>query len=255
MANKFYDPGEQRAGRVHDLFAAVAPRYDLINDLQSFGLHRYWKRQVVKLARLQSGERALDLCCGTGDLAFALRECGASVAGLDFSSAMLKVAVDRRREAEGRSSDAGRNFGSLFFLRGDALRIPFADSQFDVVTIGYGLRNLADFRLGLSEMWRVLRPGGRLLVLDFGRPDNALWRGLYFGYLRWFVPWFGRIFCGDSETHAYILESLVKYPAQNGVAKVMAQMGGTNLAIKRFLGAMMTINYAEKPARKHPARD
>src|SRR5205809_3944707 len=95
MANRFYDPGEQRSDRVRDLFARIAPRYDLINDLQSFGLHRWWKRQVVKLAKVQTGQRALDLCCGTGDVAFALARQGAEVVGLDFSERMLEIARQR----------------------------------------------------------------------------------------------------------------------------------------------------------------
>jgi len=95
MANKFHEPGDQRASRVNDLFAAIAPRYDLINDLQSFGMHRYWKRRLIQLARVQPGERALDLCCGTGDIAFALARQGARVVGLDFNASMLAVAQTR----------------------------------------------------------------------------------------------------------------------------------------------------------------
>jgi ubiquinone/menaquinone biosynthesis C-methylase UbiE len=261
MANKFYALGEERADRVQDLFATIAPRYDLINDLQSFGLHRYWKSRLLRLAQLKPGERALDLCCGTGDLAFAMARLGAQVAGLDFSAPMLSVARQRSQGAEVKSPKSGITkagqlapspnsdfcpLSSVLFLRGDALRIPCRDSQFDVVTIGYGLRNLANFRNGLSEMWRVVRPGGRLLILDFGKPDNGLWRRCYFTYLRWIVPAFGRIFCGDSETHAYILESLQKYPAQNGVAAAMAEMDCEQIRIIKLLGGVMSINYGMK---------
>ena len=260
MVNKFYVPGEPRATRVHDLFTTIAPRYDLINDLQSFCMHRYWKRRLVQLARVKSGERALDLCCGTGDLAFAMASGGAMITGLDFSASMLAVARQRRRTSEVRSHtsaiqarkqnlETGARLGSpgaVSFVRGDALHLPFRDSQFEVVTMSYGLRNLANFQAGLSEMVRVARPGGRLLVLDFGKPDNALWRGIYFTYLKWCVPWFGRIFCGDSATYAYILESLRNYPAQNGVAAALAEMNCEQIRIVKFLGGMMSINYAEK---------
>ena len=209
MGNRFYEAGEGRAERVNDLFAAIAPRYDLINDLQSFGLHRWWKRRLIQFAAVQSGESALDLCCGTGDVAFALAEAGARVTGMDFSAPMLAV-------AEARKVKVGEAAGPVF-LQGDALRTPFPDAHFDVVTISYGLRNLASVDEGLREMWRVLKPGGRLLVLDFGKPDNAAWRGAYFAYLRFAVPVFGRLFCKNAAAYAYILESLQHYPAQRGV--------------------------------------
>jgi demethylmenaquinone methyltransferase/2-methoxy-6-polyprenyl-1,4-benzoquinol methylase len=179
VAGKYYVEGEARAERVNDLFAAVAPRYDVINDLQSFGLHRWWKRRLIQLAAIQPGEPALDVCCGTGDVALALARAGAEVTGIDFSEPMLAVA--RRRSAESGTD-------KVQFLQGDALRLPFPDASFAVVTISYGLRNLADFQAGLAELDRVLRPGGRLLVLDFGKPDWAVWRALYFQYLRWAGP-------------------------------------------------------------------
>ncbi len=255
MANKFYVEGGQRAEKVNDLFAAIAPRYDLINDLQSFGLHRLWKRRLVRLARVQPGDTALDLCCGTGDVAFALAAAGARVTGLDFSAPMLRLAEQRRGAAAavydrlgnpGGEKNTGGHRPTLQFLQGDALRIPFPDAHFDVVTISYGLRNLASFEGGLREMCRVTKPGGRLLVLDFGKPDNVFWRSLYFTYLRCVVPVFGKLFCGDSATHAYILESLKHYPAQRGVAACMQELGCTHVCIVNLLGGMMSINYAEK---------
>jgi demethylmenaquinone methyltransferase/2-methoxy-6-polyprenyl-1,4-benzoquinol methylase len=229
---------------VSELFARVASRYDLINDLQSFGLHRHWKRRLIDLAEPRPGQRALDLCCGTGDVTFALARRGTEVVGLDFSEPMLAVA-NRRTEIESRKC---RDTASLpvRFLRGDAQQIPFPDASFDIVTISYGLRNLADLERGLREMARVARPGGRLLVLDFGKPDNALWRAVYFGYLRRFVPILGRIFCHDRDTHAYILESLLHYAAQKGVAAKMEEMNLTRVRIVNLMGGIMSINYAEK---------
>ena len=237
MANTFYEPGSQRAARVNDLFAGIAPRYDLINDVQSFGLHRLWKRRLVRLANPQAGEAALDLCCGTGDIALALARCGANVTGLDFSEPMLKVARLKNSKFQVPSSK---------FIQGDAQQIPFPDHSFAIVTVGYGLRNLASFETGLREMQRVARPGGRLLVLDFGKPDNVLWRALYFGYLKLFVPLLGRIFCGNPAAYAYILESLKHYPAQRGVAETMRKLGLKNVRIINLLGGVMSINYAEK---------
>jgi demethylmenaquinone methyltransferase/2-methoxy-6-polyprenyl-1,4-benzoquinol methylase len=254
MSNAFFDPGDQRAAKVHDLFSRIAPRYDLINDLQSFGLHRYWKRRVVRLARPRPGQRALDLCCGTGDLALALARRGAQVAGLDFSEQMLETATRRESgipsQAPGATHHASRITHHAAppsrFIRGDAQRIPFADNSFDIVTAGYGLRNLANWETGLREMQRVAKPGGRLMVLDFGKPDNALWRSLYFSYLKLCVPWLGRIFCGSASAYAYILESLKHYPAQHAVAAKMRELGLANVRIVSLLGGAMSINYAEK---------
>jgi demethylmenaquinone methyltransferase/2-methoxy-6-polyprenyl-1,4-benzoquinol methylase len=225
---------------VEDLFATIAPRYDLINDLQSFGLHRLWKRRLIRLAAIRPGELALDVCCGTGDVAFALAAAGATVTGFDFSEPMLAVARNRAR--------AVAPGGSPVFQQGDALNLPFTDASFDVVTISYGLRNLADFDRGVRELARVLRPGGRLLVLDFGKPDNALWRWGYFQYLRWLVPIFGRLFCGDGDTHGYILESLKKYPAQRGVDAKLAELGWSERRVVNLLGGVMGINYGRRAA-------
>ena len=247
MANTFFDPGDQRAAKVQDLFARIAPRYDLINDLQSFGLHRYWKRRVVRLACPQPGQRALDLCCGTGDLARALARDGAQVAGLDFNEQMLETATRRESGIPSQAPGATHHASPPpRFIRGDAQRIPFSDNSFDIVTVGYGLRNLANWETGLREMRRVANPGGRLVVLDFGKPDHALWRGLYFGYLKLFVPWLGRVFCGSAGAYAYILESLKHYPAQHAVAAKMRELGLANVRIVSLLGGAMSINYAEK---------
>lgn len=244
MANKYYDPGEQRAAKVNSLFATIASRYDLINDLQSFGLHRHWKNRLVCLAMVSPSHRTLDVCCGTGDIAHRLAATGAQVTGLDFSEPMLSVA--RHRNVQLTRAVCVPNF-----IQGDAMKLPFTGSQFDVVTVGYGLRNLSNWEAGLEEMLRVAKPGGRVLVLDFGKPDNAIWRELYFAYLRLFVPLLGLVFCGSASAYSYILESLKHFPAQNGVAAKMRELGMSNVRIVNLLGGVMSINYGEKnPARE-----
>jgi len=259
MANPYYAPGDRRAEKVEDLFGGIAERYDLLNDLQSFGLHRRWKRRLVGLARVKPGDTALDLCCGTGDVAFALARAGAEVTGLDFSGPMLEVAEARKSKVQSPKSKvpepgAGQQaiphsaFRTPHFQQGDALHSPFPDASFDVVSISYGLRNLADFDGGLREMWRVAKPGARLLVLDFGKPDNALWRALYFAHLRWCVPLFGRIFCRNAPAYAYIHESLMHYPAQRGVDAKLRDLGAVNTRVLNLVGGAMSINVGEKPA-------
>jgi len=261
MANTYFEPGERRAVRVHDLFSRIARRYDLMNDLQSFGLHRYWKRRVIELAQARPGERALDVCCGTGDLTLGLARVGMEVIGLDFTERMLEVAQRRKSKVQSLKSEvrsdpsATTDHVSRFtfhvsrpphFIRADAQRIPFRDNAFEVVTVGYGLRNLADWEAGLREMQRVAKPGGRLLVLEFGKPDNALWRRIYFGYLKLFVPCLGLICGGSASAYSYILESLKHYPAQQGVAAKMREFGLMNVRVVNFLGGVMSVNYGEK---------
>ncbi len=237
MRSSYYQPGSSRAESVERLFNRIAPRYDLINDLQSFGLHRFWKRRLVSLAAARPGERALDLCCGTGDIAFALAQNGAEVVGGDFSQAMLDVAAGRLREY---STAPGQ--GTVAFQRLDALDLPFGSNQFDLVTIAYGLRNLSDFSRGIEEITRVLRPRGRLFILDFGKPDNAIWRACYVQYLRLGVPVLGRIFAGDREAYSYILESLQAYPGQRGVDQMLRDGGFRECRIHNFFGGVMSIN-------------
>jgi demethylmenaquinone methyltransferase/2-methoxy-6-polyprenyl-1,4-benzoquinol methylase len=234
VASKYYVEGTKRASKVEDLFAAVAPRYDLINDIQSLGMHRLWKRQLVEAARPAPGDVALDLCCGTGDVAFALADRGAVVTGIDFSAAMLDVA--RRRP--GRPS--------VTFVQGDAMALPVADASADVVTVAYGLRNVADIPRALAEWRRVLRPGGRLVVLEFGKPPGRAWRWFYFQYLQWVVPVFGRLFCGDADTHGYILESLLRYPGQRGIDEQLRALGFRDTRVVDLMGGAMSLNIATR---------
>lgn len=243
MSNASGNSPEPHRHAVNNLFARIASRYDLINDLQSFGLHRLWKRRVVALAGLRPGMRALDLCCGTGDIALAMARKGADVVGLDFNDWMLDLA---RRKPPQLSGKSGIQAPPVFWMRSDALQLPFRSGSFDVVTAGYALRNLADWEAGLTEIHRVVRPAGRLLILDFGKPDNALWRAVYFGYLRLFVPLLGRILCGDARAYAYILESLKRYPAQRGVAAKMAALGMANLRVINLFGGAMSINCGDR---------
>ncbi|MDX1952571.1 MAG: ubiquinone/menaquinone biosynthesis methyltransferase, partial [Verrucomicrobiota bacterium] len=232
--NEYYVEGRERGAKVQELFARIAPRYDLINDLQCLFLHRYWKGKVLELSHFKAGERALDVCCGTGDLAFGLAQEPGAVVGVDFTREMLMAGVSRRRS------------GKVQMIQADGLRLPFADGSFDVVTVGYGLRNLASAELGVKEFLRVLAPGGRLVVLEFGKPENRLWRSFYFAYLRVAVPVFGKLFCGDAAAYGYILESLRRYPGQREVDRLIQREGGRESRVHNFFGGAMSINFARK---------
>ncbi len=240
MTNKYLSYDAERAPKVRAMFSRLAWRYDLVNDIMSFGLHRRWKRQTVAtaLAGARAGRppRVLDLCCGSGDLCFLAEDGGAGmVVGADFTLPMLAVA--RRRRAGGR-----RRSG---FVQADALALPFADATFDVVTISYGLRNIADMDAALSEMRRVLAPGGRAVVLDFGKPDGAVAGALYRAFLRTMMPAVGWLFHGDPETYLYIPESLERFPAQRGVEKMMRAAGFDSVRYENRLLGTMGINVGD----------
>jgi demethylmenaquinone methyltransferase/2-methoxy-6-polyprenyl-1,4-benzoquinol methylase len=240
MTNKYLSYDSQRAPRVREMFSRLAWRYDLVNDVMSFGMHRRWKRQTVRLALAGTPKapRVLDLCCGSGDLCFLAEEGGAGgVVGADFTLPMLAVARRRRREGGHRSR----------FVQADALTLPFPDGAFDVVTVGYGLRNVADIPAALSEMRRVLAPGGRVVVLDFGKPQRPVPAALYRAYLGTVMPAVGWIFHGDRETYAYIPASLERYPAQRGVELLMREAGFETVRYEERLFGTMGINIGEAP--------
>jgi demethylmenaquinone methyltransferase/2-methoxy-6-polyprenyl-1,4-benzoquinol methylase len=238
--NKYLSYDEERAPRVRAMFTRLAWRYDLVNDVMSFGLHRRWKRQTVAIAfeGRPAGARLLDLCCGTGDIGFLAEVTrGARVNGLDFTLPMLAVA--RRRRQASRSQ--------AFFTQGDALDLPFPDRTFDVITVGYGLRNIADPQAALREMRRVLAPGGRAVVLDFGKPENPVAAALYQAFLRTMMPAVGLLFHRDPQTYLYIPESLKRYPGQRGVADLMRNAGFANVRYENRLLGTMGINVGEAP--------
>jgi demethylmenaquinone methyltransferase / 2-methoxy-6-polyprenyl-1,4-benzoquinol methylase len=236
--NKYLSYDEQRAPKVKAMFTRLAWRYDSVNDVMSFGLHRRWKRQTVALALHRgSAKRILDICCGTGDLCFLAERMGARrVTGLDFTLPMLAVA--RRRKLAAGS-------GSLF-TEGDALRLPFPDGAFDAITVSYGLRNIADPEAALAEMRRVLAPGGRAIILDFGKPENRIAAALYGAFLHTMMPAVGWLFHGDPETYLYIPASLERYPGQRGVAELMKKTGFVNVRYENRLLGTMGINLGEK---------
>jgi len=178
------------------------------------------------------------------------------VVGLDFTAEMLSLAQQRCREegreekgekmGEGRREREEKGAGKVWFIRGDAERLPFRDDSFDAVTVGYGLRNLREWKIGIQEMQRVARAGGRLVVLEFGKPENPVWRWACFSYLRLWVPLFGSLFYGNAGAYRYILESLNHYPSQLQIAKAMRDLGLINVRVHNLLGGAMSIQYAEK---------
>ena len=231
------------------LFATIADRYDLITRLLSFGRDQAWKRQVIALARVGSGDCALDLACGTGDLAFAAEASGATATGLDLTPRMIALA---RRKAVSLESRA-------HWLVGDMCALPLPNARFTVVTTGYGLRNVPDLPAALREIRRVLVPGGRLCALDFDRPDAAWLRGIYLAYLSVVGGALGWVLHRDPATYRYIPASIRRYPGARGVKTMMEDAGFEEVRHVRVLGGLMAIHVATSgssvaPAGETPAR-
>jgi demethylmenaquinone methyltransferase/2-methoxy-6-polyprenyl-1,4-benzoquinol methylase len=209
-------PESEKSSRVREVFKSVAPSYDLMNDLMSGGLHRLWKKFTVDLARVKPGERVLDVASGSGDLAMAFaRQAGAAnVWQTDINEAMLKVGRDRLLNAGLATPNA----------LCDAERLPFASDAFDLVTVAFGLRNMTHKDLALAEMTRVLKPGGRLLVLEFSKVHDSL-KKPYDAYSFRLLPLMGKYVAKDEASYRYLAESIRMHPDQETVKSMMSAAG------------------------------
>jgi demethylmenaquinone methyltransferase / 2-methoxy-6-polyprenyl-1,4-benzoquinol methylase len=210
---------EQAARWVQGMFGRVAHRYDFLNHLLSFQLDRRWRAYTVKQVRpilLRPDARVLDLCCGTGDLLLALeRERGAPVLGSDFCHPML---IEASRKAARRSA-------ATPLVNADALRMPFADASLDLVTVAFGFRNFANYRKGLRELRRLLRPGGCLAILEFSQPPNRFVAAMYRFYSKVVLPRIGALFSGQKDAYTYLPESVSKFPGPADLAREMQEAG------------------------------
>ena len=234
LAERIATPDGKRR-YVRALFATIADRYDLITVLLSFGGDRRWKRRLVDLAAPSPGARALDVATGTGDIAFALCDRSARVVGLDVTRRMVELA---KAKGGGRPAAA--------FLVGDMTALPFPPASFDLVTAGYGLRNVPDLRGAIDEMLRVLKPGGQVLSLDFNRPANRAVRAAYLGYLAIVGGALGWVLHRDPDTYRYIPASIRLYPGAAAVARLMEERGCSRVRHYRVLGGLMAIHHGHK---------
>jgi len=223
---------EGKARYVRSLFATIADRYDFITVALSYGQDRRWKRRLVEMAAPRAGITTLDLATGTGDLAFACAARGARVVALDITPRMIELA---RTKAVDDSS--------VRFLVGDMIALPFPSASFDIVTTGYGLRNVPSLTTAIEEIARVLKPGGQLLSLDFNRPSNGLVRLAYLTYLTLVGGALGWTLHRDPDTYRYIPASIRHYPGAEAVAGLMKQRGFSTARYYPVLGGLMAIHH------------
>ncbi|MCG6872858.1 MAG: bifunctional demethylmenaquinone methyltransferase/2-methoxy-6-polyprenyl-1,4-benzoquinol methylase UbiE, partial [Gammaproteobacteria bacterium] len=230
-------PEAQKAARVGGVFTSVAGSYDLMNDLMSLGIHRLWKRFALAQTGLRAGQCALDVAGGTGDLAAGLAaQVGADgkVVVADINAAML---------ARGRERLLDRGLVSpLSFLQADAECLPLADAQFDCVTIGFGLRNVTRIPAALASMYRVLKPGGRLLVLEFSRPRSRLLGKLYDAYSFSVLPRLGRLVADDEASYRYLAESIRRHPDQQTLKGLLQAAGFGRVEIFNLAGGIVALH-------------
>lgn len=227
---------DQAAGYVRNMFGSVAGRYDLLNHLLSFQTDRYWRARTVRrvapiLTRPEA--RVIDLCCGTGDLMLALESRRAArVYGSDFCHPMLVEA--------GRKVAARRGRSALF--EADALRLPLPDASFDLITVAFGFRNFANYRKGLVELRRILRPGGQLAILEFSQPPNALFRAAYNWYSTKVLPRIGALISGSSDAYTYLPESVRKFPSCDELAAEMRGCGFAEVTYTRMTFGIVALH-------------
>lgn len=228
---------EEKTGLVHEVFESVAGKYDLMNDLMSLGVHRLWKRDFVANSGVRLGHQVLDLAGGTGDIAALLCErVGKSgrVVLSDINEAMLEVG---RQRLEDRGIT-----GNINYSLANAEKLPFDDGEFDVVTIAFGLRNVTDKDAALREMFRVLRPGGKALILEFSQVQPELLKKMYDSYSFGILPVLGKLVAGDEDSYRYLAESIRQHPPQEELAEMMRSAGFEEVRFRNLTGGVVAIH-------------
>jgi len=228
---------EEKAERVADVFDSVASRYDLMNDLMSAGIHRIWKKFTIEMSAVRRGQRVLDIAGGTGDLSAKFSQLVGDDGGVvlaDINQSMLKVGRDRL-------CDRGVA-GNVFYTQADAQQLPFPDNTFDCITIAFGLRNVTDKSLALKAMQRVLKPGGRLLVLEFSKPGNKLLQKAYDAYSFSVLPLMGKLVTNDSASYRYLAESIRMHPDQETLKGMMEDAGLSQCQYYNMTGGVVALH-------------
>lgn len=237
-------PAEISSKRVYEVFSTIAKKYERFNAVSSFGAYKAWLHTMANLAPIDSTSDVLDIAGGTGDVAFTMAKAKspAHIQITDLVPEMLEVAREHV-EREGKNHGVPVDFEVV-----DAQDIPYADASYDVVTMAYGIRNMPNREQALSEMFRVLRPGGSLVCLEFSTPSNPLWRALYNFYLKHLIPFWGGLITGDKEGFVYLSNSIKAFPDQQAYAKMLENAGFVNVTWKNCTGGIAAVHVAQKPS-------
>ncbi|MFV9925287.1 MAG: bifunctional demethylmenaquinone methyltransferase/2-methoxy-6-polyprenyl-1,4-benzoquinol methylase UbiE [Francisella endosymbiont of Hyalomma scupense] len=234
-------PWEEKQKKVAGVFHSVAAKYDLMNDLMSFGIHRIWKKQTIAKSYVRKGDNVLDLAGGTGDLAYKFCQMVGSQGKVilsDINSSMLEVGKEKL-------TNKGC-VGNIEYVQANAECLPFADNYFDCITISFGLRNVTDKYKALVSMCRVLKPGGRLLVLEFSKPIIPLLSKVYDEYSFKALPFLGKIITQDAESYKYLAESIRKHPDQQTLKRIMYDAGFDNVEYQNMTGGIVALHIGYK---------
>lgn len=233
---------EKKEKFVRSLFNAIAPRYDFLNTLLSFGLHFLWKKKVVRILELREGDKIIDVCGGTADLAILAAEEGSKKGKVflyDFSRPMMLQGREKvKRKWKG---------GQIYFIQGNAEQISTAQEIFDAAMISFGLRNLADMQRGVKEIFRVLKPGGKFVALEFSRPSNKWFKVIYDFYSFYIIPWAGRMISGSREAYVYLPASIRAFPEPEGIKTLLEEIGFQEVVYYYLTKGVAVIYRARKP--------
>ena len=237
-------PAEVSSERVKSIFSSIAKKYERFNAVSSFGAYKLWLSGMAKQAPIDAGDDVLDIAGGTGDVTFTMarEKRPAHIQCTDLVPEMLEVA--QAHFAQGAAAGVPVDFEVV-----DAQDIPYADNSYDVVTMAYGIRNMPDRPRALAEMFRVLKPGGALVCLEFSTPPNPLWRALYRFYLKHLIPFWGGLITGDKEGFVYLARSIKAFPDQRGLARRMEDAGFRDVTWKNYTGGIAAVHVAYKPER------
>ncbi|TLS35922.1 demethylmenaquinone methyltransferase [Pseudalkalibacillus caeni] len=229
--------------KVHEVFQSISKKYDFMNSVISFQRHKAWRKDTMKRMNVHKGTKALDVCCGTADWTLSLSEAvgkNGEAYGLDFSENMLAVGKEKVKDT---------GVENVTLIHGNAMDLPFEDNSFDYVTIGFGLRNVPDYFQVLKEMYRVVKPGGKVVCLETSQPTMPVFKQGYYLYFQYIMPTLGKIFASSFKEYSWLQESAKSFPGREELAEMFKKTGLTNVEVKAYSGGVAAMHLGRKPKK------